>query len=52
VPECPEGVMFVNTKYANAAWKCDLCGDCVSVCGTFALTIAETEPVLAQEVAK
>jgi Fe-S-cluster-containing hydrogenase component 2 len=45
VPECPEGVMFLNVKYANTAWKCDLCGDCVSVCGTSALMIAETEAV-------
>ncbi len=40
VPACPEGVMFVRTDLADTAWKCDLCGDCVSVCGTDALWIA------------
>jgi len=41
VPECPESVMFVRTELANHAWKCDLCGDCVAVCGTGALWIAD-----------
>ena len=45
VPECPEDVMFVRTVLANTAWKCDLCGDCVDVCGTSALWIAEESPV-------
>ena len=43
VPECPEGVMFIRAELANTAWKCDLCGDCVAVCGTSALWIAEKE---------
>ena len=30
----------LRAELANAAWKCDLCGDCVSVCGTSALWIA------------
>ncbi len=47
VPECPEDVMFVRAELANTAWKCDLCGDCVAVCGTSALWIAETEAVAA-----
>ncbi len=47
VPECPEEVMFVRSKLADTAWKCDLCGDCVAVCGTSALWIAETEVVAA-----
>lgn len=41
VPECPEEVMFVRQELADAAWECDLCGDCVAVCGTGALWIAE-----------
>ena len=42
VPECPEGVMFMRPELvANTAWECDLCGDCVEVCGTSALWIAE-----------
>jgi Fe-S-cluster-containing hydrogenase component 2 len=40
-PECPESVMYVRPALANAAWKCNLCGDCVSVCGTNVLGIAE-----------
>ena len=44
VPECPEGVMFLRVELANTAWKCDLCADCVDVCGTSALWVAETEP--------
>lgn len=48
VPECPEGVMFVQTDLvADTAWKCDLCGDCVAVCGTSALWIAEIETATA-----
>jgi ferredoxin len=44
VPECPEGVMFMRPALVeNTAWECDLCGDCVEVCGTSALWIAETE---------
>jgi Fe-S-cluster-containing hydrogenase component 2 len=41
VPACPEGVMFVRTELANTAWKCNLCSDCVKVCGTDVLRIAE-----------
>ncbi len=41
VPECEEEVMFVRTELASSAWKCDLCGDCVKVCGMDALWIAE-----------
>lgn len=40
VPECPEEVMFVRSELAGVAWKCDLCGDCVSVCGMDALWIS------------
>lgn len=47
VSECPEGVMFVRTELADTAWKCDLCGDCVTVCGTDALWIAEVETAAA-----
>jgi Fe-S-cluster-containing hydrogenase component 2 len=47
VPECPEDVMFVRSKLADVAWKCDLCGDCVAVCGTSALWIAEIEEAAA-----
>lgn len=47
VPECPESVMFVRVELANTAWKCDLCGDCVAVCGTDALWIAEVETAVA-----
>lgn len=43
VNECPEEVMFVRAELANNAWKCDLCGDCVAVCGMDALWIAEKE---------
>ncbi len=43
VPACPEEVMFIRTELADNAWKCDLCGDCVSVCGMGALWVAETE---------
>ena len=46
VPECPEGVMFMDADLVpNTAWECDLCGDCVAVCGTGALWIAEKEAV-------
>jgi Fe-S-cluster-containing hydrogenase component 2 len=41
VPECPEEVMMLRSELADTAWKCDLCGDCVSVCGTGALWIGE-----------
>jgi Fe-S-cluster-containing hydrogenase component 2 len=44
VPECPEGVMYVRGELAGTAWKCDLCGDCVSVCGMDALWIGEIDP--------
>ena len=40
-PECPDGVMYVRPALANAAWKCNLCGDCVSVCGTSVLSVAD-----------
>jgi Fe-S-cluster-containing hydrogenase component 2 len=43
VVECPEGVMYVRAELAGTAWKCDLCGDCVSVCGMDALWIAEID---------
>jgi ferredoxin len=44
VPVCPEGVMFMDANLVpNTAWECDLCGDCVEVCGTSALWIAEKE---------
>jgi ferredoxin len=39
--------MFVRSKLADTAWKCDLCGDCVDVCGTSALWIAEIETAAA-----
>ncbi len=39
VPECEEEVMFVRAELDEHAWKCDLCGDCVSVCGMNALWI-------------
>lgn len=44
VPVCPENVMFMDTRLAQTAWKCDLCGDCVLVCGTSALLISEFQP--------
>ncbi len=43
VPECKEGVMFVRAELAEHAWKCDLCGDCLSVCGMDALWVDATE---------
>ncbi len=43
VSECPEGVMFVQVELADYAWKCDLCGDCVLVCGMDALWIGEKD---------
>jgi len=42
-PGLPEEVMFVRAELADTAWKCDLCGDCVSVCGMSALWIAEEQ---------
>ncbi len=47
VAACPEEVMFVRNELAETAWKCDLCGDCLSVCGMDALSIADTEAVSA-----
>lgn len=47
VSECPEGVMYVVPEYADTAWKCNLCGDCVAVCGMSALMIAEIQPAAA-----
>lgn len=47
VVECPEEVMFLRAELADTSWKCDLCGDCVSVCGMNALWIAEKEHVAA-----
>lgn len=44
VAECPEGVMYLRAELADHAWKCDLCGDCVTVCGMSALWVAETQP--------
>jgi ferredoxin len=36
--------MFMRSELVeNTAWKCDLCGDCIAVCGTSALWIAEKE---------
>lgn len=43
VPECPKLMMFVRPKLADTSWKCNRCGDCVSVCGTGVLWIAVTE---------
>jgi ferredoxin len=37
---CPEGVMF-SREGVDVVWKCDLCRDCVAVCGTDALWVAE-----------
>ncbi len=47
VPECPEGVMFVRAELSEHSWKCDLCGDCVNVCGMSALWVAEIETAAA-----
>lgn len=48
VPACPDGVMFVQSALvADTAWKCDLCGDCVAVCGTNVLSIGEITEVAA-----
>lgn len=41
VPVCPENVMFFKADLAASAWKCNLCGDCVKVCGTDVLSIVE-----------
>jgi Fe-S-cluster-containing hydrogenase component 2 len=41
VPACPENVMMINAKIFTSTWKCDLCGDCVKVCGTDVLTKSE-----------
>jgi carbon-monoxide dehydrogenase iron sulfur subunit len=43
VPVCPEGVMYLDNQLAQTAWKCDLCGDCVLVCGTSALSISDQQ---------
>jgi ferredoxin len=40
-PECPESVMYVRPELADAAWKCNLCGDCISVCGMSVLSMAD-----------
>jgi Fe-S-cluster-containing hydrogenase component 2 len=44
VAACPDQVMFVGYDQ-ESAWKCDLCGDCVKVCGMEALRLAEVETV-------
>ncbi len=41
VPVCPEDVMYFCTELAQSAWKCDLCGDCIKVCGTDVFSIVE-----------
>ncbi len=51
VPECKEGVMMVRAELADNAYKCDLCGDCVAVCGMSALWIADTESAAAAAAA-
>jgi len=38
VEECPEGVIFLHADY-ETPFECDLCGDCVEVCGMKALWI-------------
>ncbi len=43
VPVGPENVMFIRAGLAETAWKCDLCGDCIAVCGTNVLRIGEIE---------
>ncbi len=40
VDECPENVIFTRPDVAHV-WECDACGDCVAVCGTDALSLAE-----------
>ncbi len=39
VDACPEGVVFTRDD-VDYTWECDLCGDCLPVCGTSALWIA------------
>jgi len=38
VEECPEGVIFMHADY-ETPFECDLCGDCIEVCGMKALWI-------------
>jgi len=44
VDECPEGVIFIHPDY-EAPFKCDLCGECIEVCGMDVLSIGNSEPV-------
>lgn len=39
VDECAEGVIFTRPD-VDHVWECDLCGECVDVCGPDALWIA------------
>ncbi len=39
IEECPEGVIFTHPDYGDKPFECDLCGECVKVCGTNALWI-------------
>ena len=36
---CPEGVLFLRAGQ-DVPFKCDACGDCITFCGTNALTMA------------
>ena len=47
VPVCPEGVMYVRAELSDHSWKCVLCGDCVLVCGMYALLVADFDTIAA-----
>jgi len=38
--------MYIREEFADHSWKCNLCGDCVSVCGMDALWIADSSTVI------
>jgi ferredoxin len=39
--------MFIRAGLSNVAWKCDLCGDCIAVCGTNVLRLGAIETAAA-----
>jgi ferredoxin len=40
VDACPEGVVFFREDVPHT-WECDLCGECIQVCGMDVLRLAE-----------
>ena len=41
VEECPEGVIFTHPDH-EAPFKCDLCGECIEVCGMEVLSLVDS----------